>query len=826
MSEKLTGGLKGNFSRFLPDSGLVLEGGNISGTNLFDLQVNGTSRFRVDKTGIVNIGNGCAIITPNISGGTSFQYLDNGIKFANAIGNYYHGFQNSIFGLMQNGAVGAAQPYSYDVLMRAAGAAKLALGSFDAAAPVAQTLSVQSVVAGTTDTAGVDFTITGSQGTGTGAGGNIVFKGSPAASTGNTQNALIQTFAIKSISSTSSLLYGPTGAATYLQLGNDVALENGNSGRPIDLRAGGGSGPVNITGPTTYLAWSTTNNNTSPDLRLYRDAANTLALRNGINAQTFNLYGTYTDGSNYERLSLLYTASNDYVIAADKLGTGSYRSLTFITYGNATTTFESDTIKLMSNGRFAWTNTSSSRGSADLFLTRKAAASLQLGAADAAAPVAQTLSVQSVVAGTTNVAGVNLTITGSQGTGTGAGGSIIFQVAPAGSTGSTQNALATALTIASDKSAAFSGTVKTNTIISNSDFYLQMQQGAGIQHAGFWASGTAGALGGVNGAGFALGANYEFGWSGTNYDPVNVVDLKLARDASNTLAQRRGVNAQTFRLYNTYIDTSNYERGVFDWATTANVLRIGTEAAGTGTLRSIALVGGNVGIGTTNPFVFAKLTIAESIAGTNVRSIINHSDSTNGASHSIMQITTGGASGGDPHIYFGISGVGSSGWTLGLDNSDSDKFKISGPYGDVGGLGTNDRFTIDASGNVGIGTSTPGYKLEVNGSFAATTKSFVIDHPTKPDMKLRYGSLEGPENGVYIRGKSTSDIIELPEYWTNLVHEDSITVSLTAIGDSEIPRVSAVVDNKVYVKGRIGMLNYFYHIFAERKDVDKLLVEF
>ena len=93
-------------------------------------------------------------------------------------------------------------------------------------------------------------------------------------------------------------------------------------------------------------------------------------------------------------------------------------------------------------------------------------------------------------------------------------------------------------------------------------------------------------------------------------------------------------------------------------------------------------------------------------------------------------------------------------------------------------------------------------------------------------MKLRYGSLEGPENGVYIRGKSTSDIIELPEYWTNLVHEDSITVSLTAIGDSEIPRVSAVVDNKVYVKGRIGMLNYFYHIFAERKDVDKLLVEF
>ena len=84
---------------------------------------------------------------------------------------------------------------------------------------------------------------------------------------------------------------------------------------------------------------------------------------------------------------------------------------------------------------------------ADVILSRRAAANLQFGAADAAAPVAQTLSVQSVVAGTTNTAGANLTITGSQGTGTGVGGSIIFQVAPLGSSGSAQNALATAWSI-------------------------------------------------------------------------------------------------------------------------------------------------------------------------------------------------------------------------------------------------------------------------------------------------------------------------------------------------------------------------------------------
>lgn len=76
---------------------------------------------------------------------------------------------------------------------------------------------------------------------------------------------------------------------------------------------------------------------------------------------------------------------------------------------------------------------------------------VRLGQVDLAAPVAQTLSVQSVVAGTTNTAGANLTITGSQGTGTGAGGSIVFQVAPAGGSGTAQNALVSAMVIDSAK---------------------------------------------------------------------------------------------------------------------------------------------------------------------------------------------------------------------------------------------------------------------------------------------------------------------------------------------------------------------------------------
>lgn len=73
-------------------------------------------------------------------------------------------------------------------------------------------------------------------------------------------------------------------------------------------------------------------------------------------------------------------------------------------------------------------------------------------------------------------------------------------------------------------------------------------------------------------------------------------DVYLQRDAANILAQRNGTNAQTFRAYNTYTDASNYERGVFDWSTTANVLRIGAEAAGTGTLRAVRLLASQVDV--------------------------------------------------------------------------------------------------------------------------------------------------------------------------------------------------------------------------------------
>lgn len=70
------------------------------------------------------------------------------------------------------------------------------------------------------------------------------------------------------------------------------------------------------------------------------------------------------------------------------------------------------------------------------------------GLADSATPLPVTLSISSATG--TNTAGVNWTFAGSRGTGTGAGGSLIWQTAPSGSSGASQNALVTAFTIASD----------------------------------------------------------------------------------------------------------------------------------------------------------------------------------------------------------------------------------------------------------------------------------------------------------------------------------------------------------------------------------------
>lgn len=109
----------------------------------------------------------------------------------------------------------------------------------------------------------------------------------------------------------------------------------------------------------------------------------------------------------------------------------------------------------------------------------------------------------------------------------------------------------------------------------------------------------------------------------------------------------------------------------------------------------------------------------------------------------------------------------------------------------------------------------------------ASIKNFVIPHPTKEGKQLVHTCLEGPENGVYVRGRLLNKTeIELPEYWTNLVDESTITVSLTPIGAHQDIIVKRIGDNKVHLQARPGIpINCFYHIFGTRKDVPRLITE-
>ena len=146
--------------------------------------------------------------------------------------------------------------------------------------------------------------------------------------------------------------------------------------------------------------------------------------------------------------------------------------------------------------------------------------------------------------------------------------------------------------------------------------------------------------------------------------------------------------------------------------------------------------------------------------------------------------------------------------------------------GQAGGssLTAGSGITIDGASKINVhGGSGHFINLNVEGAFSATTKSFLIDHPTKDGMKLQYGSLEGPENGVYIRGTSGSNIITLPEYWSTLVDQSTVTVSLTPIGYYQALYVEEKGKNYIKVGGAKG--SYDYVVYGERKDVEKLKVE-
>jgi hypothetical protein len=135
--------------------------------------------------------------------------------------------------------------------------------------------------------------------------------------------------------------------------------------------------------------------------------------------------------------------------------------------------------------------------------------------------------------------------------------------------------------------------------------------------------------------------------------------------------------------------------------------------------------------------------------------------------------------------------------------------------------------TIGAPNLTINGTSWNGYVIP---KLAVAGKGFDIPHPTKPDThRLRYICLEGPEVGTYLRGKlKDSNVIELPEYWTeSFIDTDSITVNLTPVGKYQELFIKEIKDRTIIVgNNSASNIHCHYTVFAERKTLDKLQVEY
>ena len=138
------------------------------------------------------------------------------------------------------------------------------------------------------------------------------------------------------------------------------------------------------------------------------------------------------------------------------------------------------------------------------------------------------------------------------------------------------------------------------------------------------------------------------------------------------------------------------------------------------------------------------------------------------------------------------------------------------------------------------GSTDTGNKGRLASRFAAadaSPKPFDLVHPTKgKGHRLRYACIEGPEVAVYCRGRlKESNVINLPDYWKDLVHEDSITVQLQPIGTNQ-NLVIQEFNNEFIVIAEdstntdlitdLSTIDCFYHVYGERKDINPLIVEY
>tara|TARA_B100000073_G_scaffold270020_1_gene229695 strand:+ start:34 stop:729 length:696 start_codon:yes stop_codon:yes gene_type:complete len=136
---------------------------------------------------------------------------------------------------------------------------------------------------------------------------------------------------------------------------------------------------------------------------------------------------------------------------------------------------------------------------------------------------------------------------------------------------------------------------------------------------------------------------------------------------------------------------------------------------------------------------------------------------------------------------------------------------------------------ITGAGLINVGGVITGSSVQdTAGNVLAVKKDFDIPHPTKEGHRLRHVCLEGPEAGVYIRGKLKGTSITVPGYWGGLIDPETISVHLTPIGAYQELYVESIqYGRRIQVRNNLsGPIECYYTITAERKDGEKLIAEY